>query len=196
MASLRLLILAAGFSALTLSASAGPGRPAKSKPKGTSAKLLSSSVIPAPQGWEKEEVLTRSDPYVSFSSGVDTIKARVLGGPGSRYAKPDDFLKGFEATTMGRPPEQVRQVKVAGEEVALYRHGYPVMLGDPHVRDPEPPRLAFEEFVVLPQGSRFFVLSWAHDSPIPDPYAAGDKEWERFLASFSPKAGALPKKKR
>lgn len=139
-----------------------------------------------PLGWEKEEVRTPSDPYVTFSSGVDTIKVRLLGGGGSRYASEEGFLKGYEATTMGRPPDVVRQVKVAGREVPVYRHGYPIMLGDPHILDPHPPRLAAEEFILLPRGRKFFVLSWAHESPAPDPDAVAEKAWEVFLSSFSP----------
>jgi hypothetical protein len=147
-------------------------------------------------GWEKEEVRTPSDPHVTFSLGVDTIKVRLLGGGGSRYASEEGFLKGFEATTMGRPPEVVRQVKVAGRETPVYRHGYPIMLGDPHILDPRPPRLATEEFVILPLGRKFFVLSWAHESPVPDPDAAADKVWAEFLDSFTLKPAAVSRNHR
>lgn len=142
----------------------------------------------SPPGWEKEEVGTPSDPYVSYSMGADTIKVRLVGGGGSRYRSEESFLKGYEATTMGRPPREVRKVGVAGREVALYSHGYPIMLGDPHVSDPRPPQLAAEQFVILPHGRKFFVLSWSHESPAPDPDFAGEKAWETFLSSFTLKA--------
>ncbi|MBI5622810.1 MAG: hypothetical protein HY924_03425 [Elusimicrobia bacterium] len=187
--------LAAALLAL-LCGGASAADKAKVPAKGGPGQALSRAGVVPPKGWEKEEVFTRADPYVSFTLGEDIIKVRLLGGPGSRYAKPEDFLKGFEAATMGRPPERVREVKVAGEKAWLHRHGYPIMLGDPHLFDPKPPRLAMEEFVVLPRGRRFFVLSWAHESPIPDPDAVGEKAWEGFLASFTPEPAKASKPRR
>jgi len=133
-----------------------------------------------PAGWQAE----KSDSSLRFSRGVDVIKARWFGGKGSRYAAAGDYLVGFEATTMGKTPEKARLAKVAGRKVWVYRHGYPIDLGDPHAASPGPVQLASEEFCILPMGTRFLVLSWAHESPVPDPEAAGEKAWEAFLSSL------------
>ena len=93
------------------------------------------------------------------------------------------YLAGFEATTMGRAPEKLRIIKVAGVETWLYRHGYPIMLGDPHVSDPRAVRLAEEEFCLLPSGPRFIVLCWARED-LPDPTGQAEEAWKAFLNSF------------
>ncbi|MBI5210667.1 MAG: hypothetical protein HY927_11910 [Elusimicrobia bacterium] len=142
-----------------------------------------------PPGWEAEETASDADPAVTLSKGQDAIKIRLLGGPGSRYAGPREFLEGFEARTMGRPAEDLGLVAVAGVKTRLYRAGVPIMLGDPHVRDPRPPQLAWTQFCVLPSGDRFIVLSWTLESPVPDPEAAGEKAWRRFLSAFELKGG-------
>jgi hypothetical protein len=142
----------------------------------------------APADWEAERKDAAVDPSARYSRGLDVIKIRLLGGKGSRYSGPADYLKGFEATTMGKAPEKVRQVKAGASKVWLYRHGYPVDLGDPSAPPAGAPALASEEFCIVPHGGRFFILSFAHESPIPDPEAAGEKAWALFLASFSLKA--------
>jgi len=126
---------------------------------------------------------------VALSTGVTQASGTFsLGGlePGTYWV--NAFLKGFEATTMGKAPERVRQVKAGGRKVWVYRHGYPVDLGDPSAPPAGAPALASEEFCVIPLGGKFFVLSFAHESPIPDPEAAGEKAWAALLASFSLKA--------
>ena len=146
----------------------------------------------APSGWELERNKPGREPELRFSKDLDAIKIRLRGGKGSRYASASDFVQGFEATTLGRPPEKLRKIRVAGRRVWLYRHGYPVMLGDPHMQDPRPPQLAQEEFCVIPWGGKFWVLSWTLDSPVPDPEAAGERAWELFLSSFVLKEGRPP----
>jgi hypothetical protein len=139
----------------------------------------------APTGWSAERKDRPVDPVMRFERDLDVIRIRVLGGKGSRYATPADFLRGFEATTMGHPPERRREIQVAGRKVWLYRHGYPLARGDPHVADPRPPELASEEFCILPVGDRFLVLSFAHESAIPDLDDAGTRAWEALLASVA-----------
>ena len=139
----------------------------------------------APEGWLAEKAESPAAPSVRLSRGQDVIKVRLFGGKGSRYARPADYLKGFEATTMGNPPERLLQAKVAGLKVWVYRHGYPLVQGDPHVMDPRPPMLANEEFCILPAGSRFLVLSWAVERGVPDPEAADEASWQAFLSAFS-----------
>lgn len=140
--------------------------------------------FPPLEGWKLRRT-EGQDSALQFTRGEDIIKVRLFGGKGSRYLKLHDYLKGFEATTMGSPPERVREETVSGLRVALYRHGYPLMQGDPHVMDPRPPALATEEFCILPVGSRFLVLSWAAESAVPDPEGSGNEAWRSFLRDFS-----------
>jgi hypothetical protein len=140
--------------------------------------------FPPLEGWTVRRT-EGTDPSLILSRDQDIIKARLFGGKGSRYLRLPDYLKGFEATTMGNPPEKVREATVSGLRIWFYRHGYPLMQGDPSVMDPRPPMLASEEFCILPVGGRFLVLSWAVESPAPDPDAPGEAVWQSFLDSFS-----------
>jgi hypothetical protein len=140
--------------------------------------------FPPLEGWRVRRT-EGADPSLSLVRGEDIIKVRLFGGKGSRYPRYHDYLKGFEATTMGNPPERLRQETVGGLRVWFYRHGYPLMQGDPHVMDPRPPELAMEEFCILPAGGRFLVLSWASESAAPEPEADGEEAWRSFLRDFS-----------
>ena len=171
---------AAPWTELAALPQAGPG----SQAQAPAPQALGRARFAAPAGWELERSDSAADPSVRLEKGLDVMRIRYLGGPGSRYRSPSGFLRGFEATTMGRPPKPVRRARLAGREVRVYGHGYPVDLGDPHLVDPRPPALAREEFCLLPSGRGFFVLSWAHESPVPDPEAAGEKAWRALLASF------------
>jgi hypothetical protein len=137
----------------------------------------------APSEWLIEQADDAVNPSLRFSDGQNIIRVGLMGGPGSRYATAAEYLTGFAATTMGRPPEQLRIIKVAGIETCLYRHGYPVQLGDPHVLDTRAPMLAEAEFCLLPMKAKFVVLSWAREGP-PNPTELGDETWKSFLDSF------------
>jgi hypothetical protein len=137
----------------------------------------------APRGWEIERTDGAADPELRFSSGENIIRACLFGGAGSRFATQAAYLTGFAATTMGRPPERIRPARVAGIEIWIYRHGYPIQLGDPHVHDPRPPTLADEEFCLIPLKERFVVLSWACEGP-PNPDHSDNDAWQSFLDSF------------
>ena len=140
--------------------------------------------FPPLEGWRVRRT-EGVDPSLAFLRGQDGIRVKLFGGKGSRYLKLHDFLKGFEATTMGNPPERVGEATVGGLRVAFYRHGYPLTQGDPDVSDPRPPALATEEFCILPVGSRFLVLSWSQESGAPDPEPESAAAWRAFLDSFS-----------
>jgi hypothetical protein len=137
-----------------------------------------------PDGWDVEKSAGRADPGVRLSRSLHVIQVRLFGGRDSRYASAEAYLRGFEATTMGRPPEKVGIVTVAAVDTWLYRHGYPIDLGDPHISNPRFPSLATEKFCILRTGSRFLVLSHTYESPIPDPFPEGEEAWEGFLRSF------------
>lgn len=137
-----------------------------------------------PKGWEVEK-RAGADPSLRATQGRHVLRIRLYGGPGSRYDGPEKFLSGFEAMTMGRPVEKTGEAKVGGLSTPLYRHGYPIALGDPHMVESGPPKLALERFCLVAAGKRFFVLSYAYESAIPDPGGDGEKAWEAFLKGFS-----------
>jgi hypothetical protein len=137
-----------------------------------------------PDGWDVEKSAGRADPGVRISRSLHVIQVRLFGGRDSRYASAEAYLRGFEATTMGRPPEEVGIVTVSAVDTWLYRRGYPINLGDPHMSNPRYPSLATEKFCILRTGGRFLVLSHAYESPIPDPFPEGEEAWEGFLRSF------------
>lgn len=169
---------------LTLSsavlAADSPEKPVKPTPSQAVAAVVSQE---APKGWTAEEYANGggADPVVAFADGLDRISVRVFGGPGSAYKKPAAFLAGPAASTMGRKPEKVGRVKVAGKDLDLWRHEVPVALGDPHAPS-GPPAMGRELFCILPAaGGRFVVLSYARESPAPDLHGGGEKAWESFL---------------
>lgn len=135
----------------------------------------------APEGWKAEEYANGADSVVAFADGVDRISVRVFGAPGSGYKSPAEFLAGPAASTMGRRPEETGTVAVSGRKVALYKHGIPVNLGDPHMVS-APTTLGTELFCILPgTKGRFVVLSYARESPAPDLEGRGEKAWAAFL---------------
>ncbi len=141
------------------------------------------SFQPPKGGWKIEEYANGggADPVVAFVDGLDRIAVRVFGAPGSGYKNPASFLAGPAASTMGRKPEQVGIVTVAGRRLALYQHGFPVNLGDPHAPS-GPTMLGQEVFCLLPAAGRhFIVLSYARESPAPDLERRGQKAWRAFL---------------
>ncbi|MDD5302008.1 MAG: hypothetical protein PHS14_02780 [Elusimicrobia bacterium] len=136
-----------------------------------------------PKGWQVEEYANGggADPVVAFVDGLDRIAVRVFGAPGSGYKNPASFLSGPAASTMGRKPEKVGSVTAAGRQLALYRRGFPINLGDPHSPS-GPASLGREVFCILPaSGGRFIVLSYARESPAPDMDQRGEKAWGAFL---------------
>lgn len=170
--------------ALALLILAAPCGAKEKKVKQTPSEIEALALFSLPSGWEVEKG-SGADPSLRASRGRHVLRVRLFGGPKSRYDAPAKYLAGLEATTMGRPPERAGTAKVGDKEVPLYRHGYPIELGDPHMVSPEPPKLAKEHFVLVPAGKRFFVLSYAFESSIPEPSGEGEKAWEEFLKSFS-----------
>lgn len=170
--------------ALSAAASAAENVEAPKPVKPTPAQAVAAVVaLKPPTGWAAEEYANNggADPVVAFADGVDRIAVRVFGGPGTGYKKPAAFLASPAASTMGRKPEKIGSVKVAGRELDLFRHEVPVNLGDPHAAS-APPTLGREIFCLLPAaGGRFVVLSYARESPAPDLEGGGEKAWEAFL---------------
>lgn len=137
-----------------------------------------------PTGWTRWAYANGdgADPVLAFEDVLDRISLRRFGAPGSAFATPAAFLRGPAATTMGRPPERVGAVTVAGQELTLYRRGFPIHLGDPHAPSGGPVMLGRAEFCVLPtNGDAFVVLSYERESPAPDLDGRPEKVWVAFL---------------
>ena len=149
-------------------------------PSQTVASLLSHQ---PPKGWRFEEYANGggADPVVAFVDGLDRIAVRVFGAPGSGYKNPAAFLSGAAVSTMGQKPEAIGSVMAAGRQLTLYKHGFPINMGDPHAPS-APTTLGKEVFCILPAAKgRFVVLSYARESPAPDLERRGEKAWAAFL---------------
>lgn len=174
---------------LVLAAAAPLPRPS---PGASVAALLS---VSAPAGWTRTEYANAggADAVVAFESGEDRLAVRLYGAAGSFYRAPEDFLKGPAATTMGRPAERAGTAVVAGAKVVLWRHGVPILDGDPHTPSAAP-RLGPAVFCVLPPvpDGRFLVLSYERQSPVPDLAGKGEKAWKSFLKSARRPAAQKP----
>lgn len=141
------------------------------------------AVYSAPENWAVERDTVSADPKTRWTFGRHVLTVKLLGGPGSRYASPAEYLDGFEARTLGAPAVRVGTATAAG--APLYEHRYPIDLGDPHEASPAAPVLAREEFCLVPAGKRFFALSYAYEAVIPDPRMDGGAFWRQFLKGFS-----------
>lgn len=170
--------------ALALLLVAAPAGAKEKKVKPIASDIEALARFKLPKGWEVEK-RAGADPSLRVTRGRHVLRIRLYGGSGSRYAGPENFISGFEAMTMGHATEKIGEAKVGGLSLPLYRHGYPIDLGDPHQVNPGPPKLAKERFCLVPAGKRFFVLSYAHESAIPDPSGAGERAWQEFLEGFS-----------
>lgn len=134
-----------------------------------------------PKGWTVQEHANGADPVVAYEDGLDRITVRAFGGPNSSYKTPALFLSGAAASTMGRKPEDAGTVAAAGRRLALYKRGFPMNLGNPHVPSGRP-MLGTEFFCIMPAaGGRFIVLAYARESPAPDLEGRGEAAWAAFL---------------
>jgi hypothetical protein len=144
-----------------------------------------------PQGWTVERSTTGVDNVARFVKGARVLQVLEFGGSGSRFVAAKVFLDSFAARSYGVPAKVTAQATVAGASRKIYEHVYPIMLGDPHIPASGPPNEATERFCVVPAGgARFFVLSYAWESPIPDSRDEGDKAWAALLKSFRLKTPA------
>lgn len=154
---------------------------------GAALRAVASFAVPA--GWKATDYANEGgvDAVLELRKGLDRITLRLFGAKGSAYKQPDAFLRGPAATTMGKAPEAVGVAVVAGEKRAVYRHGYPVMLGDPHAASSGRPEMAREHFVVVPlRDGRFLVATHSFESPVPSYEKDGEKAFDAFLKSLKP----------
>lgn len=182
------LLLAAVVALLPASLGAAEGKVSKKPiPAEPGAAFRPLATYAAPAGWTPQEYANGPDAVLRFQKGLDRISLRLYGAKGSAHKNPGDFLRGPAATTLGKAPEVVGQARVGGLKLAFYKRGYPIMLGDPHLRGGAPPALATEHFVVLPlSGGLFLVAAHAYESPIPSSSKDGEDAFLAFLRTLKP----------
>ena len=137
----------------------------------------------APKGWRSEETTLLGEPLVAFSSGGLRISLELFGGKDSRHETEKAFLESFEARgDDDKPAASLGKVKVYGLKVQAYARRYS-MSG--RGRDPEDrarPEVLDQQFVVLPAGGRFLVVSWTRGA-LPD--MAGAPATEKLQPEFA-----------
>lgn len=179
-ALLAVLVLAAACSAADT--------PMKKTPPASASAFAALVRFTEPAGWDRSDYSNSggADAVISFEKGLDRISVYLYGAPGSFYKTPSDFMRGPAATTMGRPPVRTASGVVAGSRVSVYRRRFPLAEGDPHIPSPRE-RLGSESFCVLPPAAdgRFVVLSYARETPAPDPRSLGETAWKAFLKGVS-----------
>jgi hypothetical protein len=178
------------IAAVVLAAAAGAAEtPMKKTPPPSAAAVASVVRFAPPAGWDRSDYANAggADAVVSFESGLDRISVYLYGAKGSFYRSPADFMRGPAATTMGRAPVRTAVALVAGRRLSVYRRGYPLAEGDPHIPSSGRERMGTETYCVLPPApdGRFVVLSWARDTPAPDPRSLGEKAWKAFLKTVA-----------
>ncbi|MDI6743446.1 MAG: hypothetical protein QMD11_11995 [Smithella sp.] len=166
---------------LLLTATVGPAM----EKKGMTPKdqIVSAAAYSLPKDWKESFSLNQGDPQATLTYDLHKITVRLAGGEGSRYKKAPDFTVGLEARSSGgSAPEKLGTVLVSGRKVMLYKREETVSLPPPGTGGQS--TYTEEEFLVLPAGARFFVLSYRYEDSVPDASYDGQKAWRDFLKAF------------
>ena len=164
--------------------------------------ILAAALLAAPESAAEEAAVSQADAsqvdtLISYAppdswealkekDGVDfwrdgaRISVDLHGGKDSRYPAPEDYLKGPET----KPSRRLKSARVAGIKARVYRRRVPLAPKmRPHDSKLPRPSFAEEEFLLLPAGKRFLVLSFLDKH-------AGKREsdelrraWKAFLES-------------
>lgn len=146
-------------------------------------RISSEAAYSLPKGWTESFSLNQGDPQAELAYGLHKITVRLAGGEGSRYDKAADYALGLEARSAGgKAPEKLGAVAVSGVKALLYKRSAAVRLPPPGAGGPV--ESADEEFLTLPAGTGFFVLSYRYESGVPDLSGHGEKAWRDFLKTF------------
>lgn len=167
-------------SALFLGAARAAGQAEKAVPS----PLEGWAAYEVPEGWSSLSLGSGYDHEVRLSHLRYTIRIRLLGGKNSKYPTPGEFLDGFEARSLGRPPKKMGTETISGIQVISFLRKVPIDAGDPASISPEAPKLAKEQFLIVPARERYFLLSYSFESPSPDLRDMEAKAWKPFLKSF------------
>ncbi len=143
-----------------------------------------------PEGWSEYEETILGEPVLTLSRGLHTIQAQLFGGPDSRHETPTHFLSSWEAKDdKGKPAKELGQVLVGERMTLLYVRTFSMSGKD---RD-RPDRMALErsyreEFIIVPAGKSFFVLTFTVPvEPPPLPDRSVESAWKAFFKGFRPK---------
>ena len=115
-----------------------------------------------PAGWSEYEETILGEPVLTLSRGLYTIQVHLFGGSDSRHETPAHFLSSWEVKDdKGKPAKELDQVLVGGRTTFLFVRTFSISGKD---RD-RPDRMALErtyreEFIIVPAGKSFFVLTF------------------------------------
>lgn len=140
--------------------------------------------LEAPPAWKVAKRWERKDPEAVLSAYSQSIRVRLYGGKGSSFAAPADFLGSSQAQGAGEEPVAAGKVEVSGRKADRYRLQYQGEAGSPEVARSQKYRVA-KEFLILPWGERFLVLSYTVTAgALLKKPKIDEALWTRFLASF------------
>jgi hypothetical protein len=166
-----------------LAASAG----ATEKTMPSSDPVSAAARFKAPAGWQREAGSFGADSFLSFSSGTLRLRVQMLGGKGSRYASPNEFLAGPEARGADGKAAVGRLTSVGGRKLKVYARSYQAPSGAPGGMSTGGGDDVEERFALVPAGKAFFVLSYTRRNEAPAESPLDLAVWTRFLASFKPR---------
>lgn len=143
-----------------------------------------------PEGWSEYEEMILGEPVLTLSRGSYTIHVQFFGGPDSRHETPADFFSSREAKDdKGRPAQELGKVLVGERVTPLYVRTFSMSGKDRDLPDRTAlERIYREEFIIVPAGKPFFVLTFTvpvEPPPIPD--RSTETAWKAFFKSFIPK---------
>jgi hypothetical protein len=166
-----------------------PGLPVEASVKHPSV-IRAKAVFKAPEGWSEYEELILGEPVLTLSHGSYIIGIHLLGGLDSRYETPADFLSSWEAKDdQGRQARQLGSVQVGGNMAILYFRTFSLSGKDRDMEDKVFPERTFrEEFIIVPTGNSFFVLTFTIPiNPPPLPDKSVETAWKTFFKGFRAK---------
>lgn len=144
--------------------------------------------LEAPPEWKVAKRWGRRDPELVLTGYDQHLKVRLLGGKGSEYKTPEDYLSSIEAAGDAGPAEQKGTVEVAGREVPLYRAEFKGEAGAEEVAHPVRYKVVKEFVLVGSAAGRFYVVSYSVSSHHLLTPKFDEALWKRFLAGFKPSA--------
>ncbi|OIO03598.1 MAG: hypothetical protein AUJ51_03810 [Elusimicrobia bacterium CG1_02_56_21] len=146
-------------------------------------KISAAAAYTVPAGWTISYRTEQGDAQAILEKDMHIITIRLAGEEKSRYKRRGDFLAGMEARSHGgKRAEKLGGLKVAGQNVMIYRREIIVSLPPPGELGPS--TKTEEEFCTVQAGKRFFILSYSYGDSIPDPTYNGLKAWRGLLKSF------------